>query len=170
MKLIHLKSIQAAIILIVLGASSCNNNGSQEANSSSRDSVISRKSDSISKGNLSNSPNTSTGDTVNTGNSANGSIRTNSYNSGVNHKWSLVITPSTTKSYLDSIQAQWKRKNIDLNISTLKYDAGNLVKIKGSVTINTKAGNHASGEFKSENPVAIKIKVDDSPNVIIKAN
>ena len=64
----------------------------------------------------------------------------------------------------------WKNENIDLNISTLKYDGGNLVKIKGTVTINTKTGNHASGEFKSENPVSIRIKIDDSPNVIIKNN
>jgi hypothetical protein len=169
MKTISLSPIKATVIILLFGASSCSNNSSQGNTTSVADSIstASRRSDSaINKRNLShNSTSANTADSV-----ANNGGNNNQSNIDNKQSWSLTITQSTTKSYLDSIAAVWKNENIDLNISTLKYDGSNLVKIKGSVTINTKAGSHASGEFKSENPVSIRIKVDDSPNVIIKNN
>ena len=166
MKTISLKPFKTTLVILLFGASSCSNNSSQGTTNSVADSIsiASRRTDSaVNKKNLSHSSalaNSADSIANNTGNNSNSQ----------SNNWSLIITPATTKNYLDSIAAIWKKENIDLNISKLKYDGGTLVKIKGSVTINTKAGNHASGEFKSENLASIQIKVNDSPNVSIKGN
>jgi hypothetical protein len=164
MKSISLKSLRVATVAaVILAVFSCHSNSSQTANSNKNNDSITNKnnlSNTITAN--SNSTNTSKRDSGNNNNAT---------NSGIQHSWSLIITPSTTQSYLDSITNAWKKENIDLDISKLKYDANNnLVKIEGVVTINIQTGNHASGEFKSENLSSIKIKVDDSPNVSIKVN
>jgi hypothetical protein len=173
MQSINLRFGLAIVAAIALsGMYSCDR-GTQIAKNSSADmdsTATGNGNSSVGVRNVSN--NTTANSTGNMGdtNGGNGNA-TNSSRSGTQHNWSLVITPNTTQSYLDSVTAKWKRENIDLSISKFKCDAnGNLVKIKGSVVINTPAGNHASGEFKSENLASIQIKVDDSPNVSIKGN
>ncbi len=154
--------VSSAMILIA----SCHSNASRDANSYADSIANARKNDSLARINA-------TSNNIATGNvrSAGDSGKMNNGNTANQHSWTLVITPGTSKNHLDSVSTQWKRENISLDFSKLKYDnSGNLIKIKGTVDITNKAGNHASGEFKSENLSSIQIKVDDSPNVSIKGN
>jgi hypothetical protein len=156
MKSINLKFFPVITVAFLLLVSSCHNSDSQGNNVS----AVGGKIDSTAT-------NTKT---ATTSDSATAKRNTNAANSETSHSWSLIITPNTTKNHLDSVAAMWKKENIDLTISKFKCDAnGNLIEIKGLVTITTGNGS-AKEEFKSENLSSIQIKVDDSPNVSVKGN
>ena len=80
---------------------------------------------------------------------------------------SVFVSPHSSKQYLDSVSAAWKKDSIVLEFSKLKYDAsGKLVKVKGSVVANLK-GSHTSGTFSSNNLKGIDIRVG-RPGIEIK--
>ena len=85
--------------------------------------------------------------------------------------WTVLITPKTTKQYLDSITTTWKKDSIILKFSTLEYNTkGKLIKVKGSVEITSK-GQHASGTFGPINKLeSLEIKLNDGPSVFLKGN
>jgi len=92
-------------------------------------------------------------------------------NSANQRTWVVLITPKTTKQYLDSIITTWKKDSIILKFSTLDYDSkGKLMKVKGSVEITSK-GQHASGTFGPINKLEwLEIKLNDGLSVSIKGN
>jgi hypothetical protein len=87
--------------------------------------------------------------------------------SGARHSWVIVITPKTTIHQLDSLMAELEKANFILEISKLEYAKGKLVKIKGSVTYNSKSGL-PNATFGSDNLDSWEIKVDDKPSVSVK--
>jgi hypothetical protein len=85
------------------------------------------------------------------------------------HSWTLTITSTTKRAYVDSIANLWKRDSIDLNVSKMETGSGGILsKIKGTVSI-TSMGNKANEKFDYTDVKYCKIKVDNSPHIAIQA-
>lgn len=88
--------------------------------------------------------------------------------SNTHWEWVLVITPQTTKHYLDSVITTWRKDSIILNFSMLKYNGqGKLVKVKGTINVTAK-GRHASGTFAPDKLESFEIKANDGPGVSLR--
>lgn len=73
----------------------------------------------------------------------------------------VFISKHTTKEYLDSVSAAWKKDGIVLQFTELKYNAGGLTTVKG--TVRYKSGNHPKGTFSKSNlKKGIDIRIDNS--------
>ena len=83
------------------------------------------------------------------------------------HSWTLTITPTTKRAYVDSIANVWKKDSIKLDVSKMEIGSGGILsKIKGTVSI-TSVGNVANEKFDYQDVKFCKIKIDNSPHITI---
>jgi hypothetical protein len=84
------------------------------------------------------------------------------------HSWTLNITSTTKRSYVDSIANVWKKDSIKLDVSKMEIGSGGILsKIKGTVSI-TSMGNVANEKFDYTDVTYCKIKIDNSPHIKIE--
>jgi len=84
------------------------------------------------------------------------------------HSWTLTITPTTQRAYVDSVASAWKKDSINLDVSKMEMGSGGILsKIKGSVSI-TVMGNVSKEQFDYKDVKYCKIKVDNTPHVSIE--